>query len=158
VKFAAPARDVVVMVGDGSYLMMNSELATSVALDKKLIVVLLDNRGFGCINRLQQATGSASFNNLLDTAAPEIDFEAHARSLGALAETATNLGELEAAVARARGAARSSVIVIRTDPRKTTEAGGWWWDVAVPAVSDRPQVTEARAAYDAGVRRKRDLS
>src|SRR5690606_25166870 len=65
VKLAARGREVVVMVGDGSYLMMNSELAGSVMLGLKLVVVLLDNRGFGCINRLQQATGSPGFNNLL---------------------------------------------------------------------------------------------
>ena len=68
VKMAHPDREVVVMVGDGSYMMLNSELATSVMLGHKLIVVLLDNRGYGCINRLQMATGGASFNNLLDTA------------------------------------------------------------------------------------------
>jgi 3D-(3,5/4)-trihydroxycyclohexane-1,2-dione acylhydrolase (decyclizing) len=162
VKFAAPDRDVVVMVGDGSYLMMNSELATSVMLGLKFIVVLLDNRGFGCIDRLQRATGGAGFNNLLDDARhvtlPEIDFAAHARSLGALAEQVDALGELESAVARARNANCTTVIVIRTDPRRTTEAGGWWWDVAVPAVSDRPAVNAARAAYEAGVRQKRDRS
>ncbi|HET9068913.1 MAG TPA: 3D-(3,5/4)-trihydroxycyclohexane-1,2-dione acylhydrolase (decyclizing), partial [Amaricoccus sp.] len=81
VKMAHPDREVVVMLGDGSYMMMNSELATSVMLGRKLIVVLLDNRGFGCINRLQLATGGASFNNLLDTARhvtpSAIDFAAH---------------------------------------------------------------------------------
>jgi 3D-(3,5/4)-trihydroxycyclohexane-1,2-dione acylhydrolase (decyclizing) len=160
VKFAAPARDVVVMVGDGSYLMMNSELATSVLLGLKLIVVLLDNRGFGCIDRLQRATGGAGFNNLFaDTAhqvLPDIDFAAHARSLGALAEQVDTLGELQAAMARARAADRSSVVVIRTDPRVSTQAGGWWWDVAVPAVSDRAEVNAARFAYEAGLRNRSD--
>ena len=162
VKMAEPDRDVVVMVGDGSYLMMNSELATSVMMGKKLIVTLLDNRGFGCINRLQQATGSPGFNNLLADAQhetlSEIDFAAHARSLGAIAEKVSTLGEFEAAMARARAADRSYVVVIETDPLKTTEAGGWWWDVAVPAVSDRPQVNAARREYEARVRMKRDLS
>ena len=162
VKMAEPDREVVVMVGDGSYLMLNSELATSVMMGVKLIVVLLDNRGFGCINRLQQATGSPGFNNLLADSAhetlPEIDFAAHARSLGALAEHVSTLGELEAAIGRARAADRSSVVVIDTDPLKTTEAGGWWWDVAVPEVSDRPQVNAARRDYEDRVRMKRDLS
>ncbi|HRO25891.1 MAG TPA: 3D-(3,5/4)-trihydroxycyclohexane-1,2-dione acylhydrolase (decyclizing) [Luteimonas sp.] len=162
VKLAAPDRDVVVMIGDGSYLMMNSELATSVMLGQKLVVVLLDNRGYGCINRLQQATGSPGFNNLLADSRhetlPDIDFAAHARSLGALAEKATNLGELRAALARARAADRSSVVVIDTDPLKTTEAGGWWWDVAVPEVSDRPEVNAARRDYEQRIRMKRDLS
>ena len=162
VKMAEPQRDVVVMVGDGSYLMMNSELATSVMLGRKLIVVLLDNRGFGCINRLQQATGSPGFNNLLidsrHEVMPEIDFAAHARSLGAQSEHVSTLGELADALGRARAADRSYVVVIDTDPLKTTEAGGWWWDVAVPEVSDRPQVNAARRAYEDGVRMKRDLS
>ncbi|RZA17469.1 MAG: 3D-(3,5/4)-trihydroxycyclohexane-1,2-dione acylhydrolase (decyclizing), partial [Lysobacteraceae bacterium] len=162
VKMAEPHREVVVMVGDGSYLMMNSELATSVMLGLKLVVVLLDNRGYGCIDRLQQATGSPGFNNLLADARhqvlPEIDFAAHARSLGADAEKVSSLGELGAALARARASERSSVVVIDTDPRKTTEAGGWWWDVAVPEVSLRPEVNAARRAYEDGERMKRDLS
>ena len=162
VRMAEPEREVVVMVGDGSYLMLNSELAASVMLGLKLIVVLLDNRGFGCINRLQQATGSPGFNNLLADARHEIpadiDFAAHAQSLGAISERAANLGELEAAIARARAADRTTVIVIETDPLKTTEAGGWWWDVAVPETSDRPEVVAARRDYEAGVRMKRDLT
>ena len=162
VKMAEPQREVVVMVGDGSYLMMNSELATSVMLGRKLVVVLLDNRGYGCINRLQQATGSPGFNNLLadsrHATLPDIDFAAHARSLGAIAEHVASLGELEAALARARAAERSYVVVIDTDPLKTTEAGGWWWDVAVPEVSARQEVNAARRAYEDGVRMKRDLS
>lgn len=162
VKMAAPDRDVVVMVGDGSYLMANSELATSVMLGHKLIVVLLDNRGYGCINRLQHATGGAGFNNLLADAThqvlPQIDFAAHAASLGALSEHVTSLGELTAAMARARKAERSYVVVIDTDPLKSTEAGGWWWDVAVPEVSQRPEVEAARRAYEQGTRMKRDLS
>jgi TPP-dependent trihydroxycyclohexane-1,2-dione (THcHDO) dehydratase len=87
VKMAPPDKEVVVMVGDGSYMMMNSELATSVSLGQKLIVVVLDNHGFGCINRLQMATGGANFNNLwqdCDMAAqPDIDFRKHAESMGA---------------------------------------------------------------------------
>jgi len=162
VRMAEPDRDVVVMVGDGSYLMLNSELATSVMMDRKLIVVVLDNRGFGCINRLQQATGSPGFNNLLADSAhetlPTIDFAAHARSLGALSEQVATLGELEAALGRARAADRTYVIAIDTDPLKTTAAGGWWWDVAVPEVSDRPQVKAARKDYEDRVRMKRDLS
>src|SRR3954447_16708992 len=89
VKMARPEREVIVMVGDGSYLMMNSEIATSVALGRKLIVVVLDNRGYGCIHRLQHASGGARFNTLLDDCVPEggerspIHFAAHAASLGA---------------------------------------------------------------------------
>ncbi len=162
VKMAEPDREVVVMVGDGSYLMLNSELATSVMLGRKLVVVVLDNRGFGCINRLQHATGGAGFNNLLADAAhetlPAIDFAAHAASLGALSEHVATLGELEAALARARSAERSYVVVIDTDPLKATEAGGWWWDVAVPEVSERDEVADARRDYEQGLRRRRDMS
>src|SRR4028119_545388 len=93
VKMARPEREVIVLVGDGSYLMMNSEIATSVMLGLKLTIVVLDNRGFGCIDRLQRATGGESFNNLLEhtrhAALPDIDFRAHAASLGALAEKTT---------------------------------------------------------------------
>lgn len=152
VKIADPARNVVVMVGDGSYLMLNSELATSVMLGLKITVVLLDNRGYGCINRLQQATGGRPFNNLLaDTrhdTLPAIDFAAHARSLGATAEKVGSLAELEAALARSAEAPISHVIVIDTDPIPATEAGGHWWDVPVPEVSLRPEVQAARTHYD----------
>jgi 3D-(3,5/4)-trihydroxycyclohexane-1,2-dione acylhydrolase (decyclizing) len=152
VKLAAPERDVCVMVGDGSYLMMNSEIATSVMLGRKLIVVVLDNRGYACINRLQQATGSAPFNNLLaDTNSRVdvgIDFAAHATSLGAHAQKVRSIVELEAALGTARAVDRTCVVVIDTDPLATTQEGGAWWDVAVPEVSARPQVQAARAAYD----------
>lgn len=152
VKMADPSRDVYVMVGDGSYLMLNSELATAVMLGLKLTVVLLDNRGFGCINRLQQGTGGRPFNNLLANTAhetlPDIDFAAHARSLGAAAEKVAGIAELEAALARAKTSDRTHVIVIDTDPAITTEAGGYWWDVAVPEVSERAEVREARRIYE----------
>jgi 3D-(3,5/4)-trihydroxycyclohexane-1,2-dione acylhydrolase (decyclizing) len=132
--------------------MLNSELATSVMLGLKITVVLLDNRGFGCINRLQQGTGGRPFNNLLADARhavlPDIDFAAHARSLGAQAEKVAGVAELEAALARARAATASYVIVIDTDPAATTEAGGHWWDVAVPEVSARPEVRTARRTYE----------
>ncbi len=152
VKMARPDAEVIVMVGDGSYLMMNSEIATSVMLGRKLIVVVLDNRGFGCINRLQRGTGGESFNNLFRDAVhetlPEIDFRAHAESLGAAAEHVSTVSELEAAIERARGNDRTSVIVIETDPMASTEAGGHWWDVAVPEVSPRREVEAARSAYE----------
>jgi 3D-(3,5/4)-trihydroxycyclohexane-1,2-dione acylhydrolase (decyclizing) len=159
VKLAQPEREVFVLVGDGSYLMMNSEIATSVMLGLKLTIVVLDNRGYGCINRLQLATGGESFNNLLrDTVhktLPQIDFEAHARSLGAVAEKVDSLAGLETALARARQAKQTSVVVIDTDPLAITDAGGHWWDVAVPEVSVRAEVREARTRYEVA-RRERD--
>jgi 3D-(3,5/4)-trihydroxycyclohexane-1,2-dione acylhydrolase (decyclizing) len=155
VKLADPAREVIVMLGDGSYLMMNSEIATSVMLGLKLTIVVLDNRGFACINRLQQSVGGAPFNNLLadarHAAMPQIDFAAHAASLGAIAEKVDGIAALEAALGRAAAAPRTTVIVIDTDPARTTEAGGAWWDVAVPEVSQSPAVAAARAAYAAKV-------
>ena len=158
VKMAEPEREVFVLVGDGSYLMMNSEIATSVLLDRKLIIVVLDNGGFGCINRLQGASGGAAFNNLfgdIDGQAPSIDFAAHAASLGAMAEQVTGIAELEAALERAKAADNTYVIAIRTDPVQVTADGGAWWDVAIPEISQRPEVVEARAAYMAATRRQR---
>ena len=158
VKMAEPAREVIVMVGDGSYLMLNSELATSVMLGLKLVLVILDNRGFGCINRLQHATGGAGFNNLLKDSRhevlPEVDFALHARSLGAVSEKVENLAGLTEALKRARVSDRSYAIVIDTDPLPSTDAGGHWWDVAVPEVSERAEVRAARAAYVAALDRQ----
>lgn len=152
VKMAHPDREVVVMVGDGSYMMLNSELATSVMLGRKLVVVLLDNRGYGCINRLQMRCGGESFNNLLDTARhavpSAIDFAAHMAAMGAVTEKVGSIAELEAALVRARASRTTYGVVIDTDPLAVTEAGGAWWDVAVPEVSDRTQVRAARADYD----------
>jgi 3D-(3,5/4)-trihydroxycyclohexane-1,2-dione acylhydrolase (decyclizing) len=151
VKLARPDREVYVLVGDGSYMMMNSEIATAVQLGIKLNIVVLDNRGFGCINRLQNATGGASFNNLFrDVAgAQPIDFALHAASMGAASEKVSGIAELEGALLRAQVTDQTNVIVIDTDAVITTEAGGAWWDVAVPEISDREPVRQARAGYEA---------
>ncbi|AEQ50320.1 3D-(3,5/4)-trihydroxycyclohexane-1,2-dione acylhydrolase (decyclizing) [Pelagibacterium halotolerans] len=151
VKLARPADEVVVMVGDGSYMMGNSELSTAVMMGLRLTVVLLDNRGFGCINRLQMATGGENFNNLFEDvrreAMPDIDFAGHARAMGAHAQKVAGIAELEAALAQARARGGVNVVVIDTDPLVTTEAGGHWWDVAVPEVSERADVRAKRAEY-----------
>ena len=153
VKMARPRQEVIVMVGDGSYLMMNSEIATSVMLGHKLIIVVLDNRGFGCIERLQQASGSPHFNNMLGDCVPArgalaaIDFAMHARSLGADGVHAANIGELKTAMQHARAASKTQVIVIDTTHTRTTQDGGWWWEVPIPEVSSRAEVDTARAAY-----------
>lgn len=149
VKMASPSREVFVVVGDGSYLMLNSELATSVMLGQKITVVLLDNRGFGCINRLQRGTGNAGFNNLLEDChgdAPDIDFAAHAKALGAQSERVGSIAALEAALQRARQSKRSYLIEIKTDPLTSTDNGSWW-DVAIPQVSALPGVQAAHASY-----------
>ncbi len=152
VKMARPDQESIVLVGDGSYMMANSELATSVMLGQKIIVVVLDNRGFGCIQRLQTATGSPAFNNLLDDCVPEggerssIDFAMHARSMGADAVHVKDVAELKAAMVKARQARRTQVIVIDTTHTRTTD-GGCWWEVAIPQVSGRAEVREAHERY-----------
>ncbi|MGH6760272.1 MAG: 3D-(3,5/4)-trihydroxycyclohexane-1,2-dione acylhydrolase (decyclizing) [Phyllobacterium sp.] len=159
VKMAKPGEEVVVMVGDGSYMMMNSEIATSIMLGLKITIVLLDNHGYGCINRLQMATGGANFNNLLKDARhetlPEIDFAAHAASMGAITTKVSSLGDLEGALQASKTNDRTTVIVIDTDPLIATQEGGHWWDVAVPEVSPRPQVNAARKAYEEALKYQR---
>lgn len=152
VKLAKPESDVIVMVGDGSYMMLNSEIASSIMLGAKFTIVLLDNAGYGCINRLQMGTGGANFNNLLkDThhvELPQIDFAAHAGAMGAVTRKVGSISELETALKETSSETRTTVIVIDTDPLVTTQAGGHWWDVAVPEVSGRAQVNAAREGYE----------
>ena len=154
IKMAAPGKDVVCMVGDGSYMMANSELATAVMMGLPFTVVLTDNRGYGCINRLQQGTGGAPFNNMLDDSYHvhplKLDFVAHAGSMGAHVVKADGIAALEAAMQQAKTALVPTVIVIDTDAGPGTGAGGTWWDVAVPEVSERAEVAAARAGYVAG--------
>ena len=154
VKMADPARTVAVLLGDGSYLMMNSEIATSVASGHPLLVVLCDNRGFGCIHRLQRATAGEPHNNLWKDSFPAespVDFVAHARALGADAQKVADIAALEAAVAKSRGAARTTVLVIETDPQSGTAAGGAWWNVPVAEVSEDARVRAAHAAWQRAI-------
>jgi 3D-(3,5/4)-trihydroxycyclohexane-1,2-dione acylhydrolase (decyclizing) len=159
IKMARPEADVVCMLGDGSYMMANSELATAVMMGVPFTVVITDNRGFGCINRLQKGTGGAGFNNLLDDSyhinPSHIDFAAHAGAMGAQAVKVSNIAELEAAITAAKGAKIPHVVVIDTDPGPGTESGGTWWEVGVPEVSMRPQVNEARASYEKNQKKQR---
>jgi 3D-(3,5/4)-trihydroxycyclohexane-1,2-dione acylhydrolase (decyclizing) len=159
IKMARPEADVICMVGDGSYMMANSELATAVMMGIPFTVVLTDNRGYGCINRLQQGTGGAAFNNLLDDSyhvnPSAIDFVAHAASMGAKALKASDIASLESALKAAKSADRPVVIVIDTDPAPSTAAGGHWWDVAVPEVSARTEVNAARAKYEQNTQKQR---
>ncbi len=154
-KMARPDAEVIVMVGDGSYLMLNAELATSVLLGHKLIVVVLDNRGYGCIERLQLKTGNASFNNMLDDCVPAggarstIDFALNARSLGAEAVHVADIAALKAALVAARAARSTQVIVIDTTHQRVTADGGCWWEVGIPEVSARAEVRAARTDCDA---------
>lgn len=151
-KMALPDRDVISWVGDGSYLMMNSDIYSTVATGHKVIFIVCDNGGFAVINRLQMNTGGEEFNNLLqhtkrinDT---RVDFVKHAESMGAVAEKVEGIEEFRAAFRRAKAADQSYVIVINTHPYEWTE-GGSWWEVGVPEVSSRDQVLAARAEWDA---------
>ncbi|MGO7375952.1 3D-(3,5/4)-trihydroxycyclohexane-1,2-dione acylhydrolase (decyclizing) [Rhizobium ruizarguesonis] len=152
IKLARPDKDVICFVGDGSYMMANSELATAVMRRVPFTVVLTDNRGYGCINRLQIECGGAEFNNMYKDCnvdvQPEIDFVAHAASMGAHAEKIGSIAELEARIVAARERNIPSVLVIDTDAVPGTDAGGHWWDVAVPQVGGPERLEQARARYN----------
>lgn len=143
--------EVFVLVGDGSYLMLNADLYSSVLTQQKMIVVLCDNGGYAVIERLQVGKGGTSFNNLWETSdlavRDPVDFVAHARSLGCEAEEVADIGELTNALERARQAARTTVILLRTDPHAWTQ-GGAFWEVGIPEVSDVDAVRQARAEQD----------
>ena len=157
-KMADPSRDVIVFVGDGSYLMLNSDIYSTVLTGHKMIVIVCDNGGFSVINRLQNFKGSASFNNLLKDCKVEnlqgVDFVQHATSMGALGEQVESIAELEAAFKRAKAADRTYVICIKTQPSQWTP-GDAWWDVGVPEVSDREEVRQARSDHSEGQKRQR---
>jgi 3D-(3,5/4)-trihydroxycyclohexane-1,2-dione acylhydrolase (decyclizing) len=152
-KMANPARDVICFVGDGSYLMMNSDIYSSVLTGHKLILVVCDNGGFAVINRLQVDQGGRPFNNFIADCNVErlvkVDFASHAASMGAIAETVHSTGALEEAFGRAKEADRTYVIVIEVQGNQWTP-GGSWWDVGVPEVSARKEIRAARERYEAG--------
>ncbi len=157
-RLARPTGDVIAWVGDGSYLMMNSDIYSTVMTGQKVIFIVCDNGGYAVINRLQVNTGGAEFNNLLRTTNHDrylqVDFVKHAESMGAVAERVETVDELPAAFARAKAADRSYVIVIPVDEYTWTE-GGAWWEVGVPEVSERPAVRAARADWEANKRHQR---
>lgn len=162
IALAAPTREVVCFVGDGSYMMANSELATAVMRRVPFTVVLTDNRGYGCINRLQLNSGGAAFNNMyVDcnvAAQPVIDYVAHAGSMGAHAVKATGIADLEAQIAAARGRDIPTVIVIDTTavpgPAQGLTGAGHWWDVAVPQTGPTDKLRQAYAKYIENARRQ----
>ena len=151
IKMADPMRDVICFTGDGTYMMANSELATAAMMKIDFTVIITDNRGFGCINRLQMGTGGAEFNNLFEHAYmgenSSIDFTLHAASMGATAKKVASIKELEEALSNRHSISGPYVIVIDTDPYPSTPYGGTWWDVAVPEVSKRTEVNEKFEAY-----------
>ncbi len=154
IKMAEPERDVLCFTGDGTYMMANSEMATAAMMGVSFTVIVTDNRGFGCINRLQMGTGGAEFNNLLKDAVHEtpsaIDFAAHAASMGATSVKVSSISELEEALSKRGDIAGPYVIVIDTDPYPSTPHGGSWWEVGVPEVSVRSEVNDAWEAYRQG--------
>ena len=159
-KLADPARDVIVMVGDGSYLMMNSDIYSSVLTGMKLIVVVCDNGGFAVIDRLQRAKGIPSFNNqLADTRHAgelvRVDFAKHAEAMGAIGITASGIGELEDAFRRAKEADRTTVIHVPVHATDWTEGNGAWWECGTPEVSPREAVRAARKEHEAGKKKQR---
>jgi 3D-(3,5/4)-trihydroxycyclohexane-1,2-dione acylhydrolase (decyclizing) len=157
-KMADPSRDVIVFVGDGAYLMLNSDVYSSVLTGHKMIIILCDNGGFGVINRLQNFKGSASFNNLLEDSKVEhleyVDFVQHAKSMGALGEQVESISELEAAFKRAKAAPRTYLISIKVQQHQWTP-GDAWWDVGVPEVSQRKEVRQARTDHSEGQKKQR---
>lgn len=149
-------RDTIVLVGDGSYLLMNSDIYSSVLTQKKLIILVLDNGGFAVINKLQNNTGQESFNNLIadcpTVSAPfAVDFEAHARAMGANAETVATPAELAHAFLRAKAAPKTSVIVMQVDPYEGwTTQGHAWWEIGTAQVSASSGVREKHAEVESG--------
>ncbi|MDP7150556.1 MAG: 3D-(3,5/4)-trihydroxycyclohexane-1,2-dione acylhydrolase (decyclizing) [Paracoccaceae bacterium] len=161
IKMAQPERDVICFTGDGTYMMANSEMATAAMMGISFTVVVTDNRGYGCINRLQMGTGGAEFNNLLDHAIggenSSIDFAKHAEAMGATSLKVSTIAELEDALAKRHDVKGPYVVVIDTDPYPSTEHGGTWWEVAVPEVSERTEVNEKRTAYEAALKERNEL-
>ncbi|MCW5551674.1 MAG: 3D-(3,5/4)-trihydroxycyclohexane-1,2-dione acylhydrolase (decyclizing) [Verrucomicrobiae bacterium] len=165
IKLAAPDREVYVMVGDGSWLMMSSELVTAVQEGIKLTVVLLDNHGFQSIGGLSQAIGNQHFGvrykqrnprtGHLDGANVPIDFAANARSLGAHVIPVRDISQLKSALVEARRQKRSTVIVIETDAEKRAPGYDSWWDVPIAEVSSLTTVKKARKAFEQAVKNEK---
>ncbi|MBT04048.1 MAG: 3D-(3,5/4)-trihydroxycyclohexane-1,2-dione acylhydrolase (decyclizing) [Crocinitomicaceae bacterium] len=151
VNLATPNRPNVVFSGDGSYLMMNSELATAAMMGISMTLILTNNKGYGCINRLQKATGGAEFNNLFSDSKfdkqIEIDFVSHAKSMGATAVYVSEIAELEVEVKNTIKKKGVKVIVIDTDPNISTVEGGAWWDVAIPETFTDSNKSNLRKDY-----------
>jgi 3D-(3,5/4)-trihydroxycyclohexane-1,2-dione acylhydrolase (decyclizing) len=167
VKLAEPEREVVVMVGDGTYLMMNSEIVTAVAEGLKLTIVVLDNHGYQCILGLQRICGVADFGNelrfrdhksgtLTGDYVP-IDFQKHAESMGAHAVLAQTAAEVTAAIKEAKGRPGVSVVVVPVDPEKRMPGLGTWWDVPVAEVSSIEKTRQTRKNYEKATQKQRPI-
>ncbi|WP_415156819.1 3D-(3,5/4)-trihydroxycyclohexane-1,2-dione acylhydrolase (decyclizing) [Maritalea sp.] len=157
----SPENDTIVFAGDGSYLIMNSDIYSSVLTDKKMILIVCDNGGFAVINKLQNNTGNASFNNLIEDSnivgEPfSVDFEAHARAMGATAETVQSMDDFDAAFARAKASDRTYVICMKVDPYEGwTKEGHAWWEVGTPEISNDDKVRTAHQDWESTRHRQR---
>jgi 3D-(3,5/4)-trihydroxycyclohexane-1,2-dione acylhydrolase (decyclizing) len=164
-KMAAPEREIYVMVGDGSYLMMNTEIVTAVQEGIKITIILLNNHGFASIGGLSKAVGSDGFGTKyrqrtetgqLDGEVLAVDYAKNAEALGAVVIRANNRDELASALAQSTEIqGRPVCIVVETDRRQRVEGYDSWWDVAVAEVSDNPEVEAARQAYLEAKRKER---
>jgi 3D-(3,5/4)-trihydroxycyclohexane-1,2-dione acylhydrolase (decyclizing) len=158
-KMADPSREVYVLIGDGTYLMMPTEIVTSIQQGVKIIIVLIDNKGFGSIGSLSRSLGLEGFGTTCHTRSASsgkldgelfhVDYAANAQSLGAHALTAQTLEEFRNALMQAKTLDRTTVIVVETDPSIKVPGYESWWDVAVPEVSTMEGVRKARAQYEA---------
>jgi 3D-(3,5/4)-trihydroxycyclohexane-1,2-dione acylhydrolase (decyclizing) len=165
VKLAEPEREVVVFIGDGSYLLMNSEIVTAVAEGLKLTIILVDNHGFQSIHGLQRACGSPSFNNELRFRNPEtgrqdgpyvpVDYTKHAEAMGAQAVFAATEDDLKDALQRAKVSDRVNVIVVPTNPEKRVPNFDAWWDVPIAEASEQESIHAARESYEEQKQRQR---
>ena len=164
-KMSDPAREVYAFVGDATYLMMPTEIVTSVQEGIKIIIVLVDNHGFASIGSLSRSLGLEGFGTTMHTRSKtsgqldgddlHVDFAANARSLGAHALKANTLAEFKAALLQAKTLDRTTVIVVETDPSVKVPGYESWWDVAVPEVSNMASLQKARAHYDEARKRER---
>jgi 3D-(3,5/4)-trihydroxycyclohexane-1,2-dione acylhydrolase (decyclizing) len=164
-KLADPSREVYVFVGDGTYLMMPSEIVTSVQEKVKLIIVVVDNHGFASIGGLSASVGSGGFGTRfrlrdqqtgqLDGDYLPVDYAANARSLGAEAVTVSTIAEFKAALQRARKAENTNVIVIQADREVRVPGYDSWWDVVVAEVSTSESVQQARVEYEEARKKER---
>ncbi|HZD57023.1 MAG TPA: thiamine pyrophosphate-dependent enzyme, partial [Anaerolineales bacterium] len=164
-KMADPSREVYVMVGDGSYLMMAQEIVTSIQEGYKLNIILINNYGFASIGGLSQSLGSAGFgthyryrnpeSGQLDGERLEVDLAANARSLGAQVIEAADLPSLKQALEQAKGQTRTTVITIETDREERVPGYESWWDVSVAQVAELESVRQARQNYEESKKKER---
>lgn len=157
-----PEQDTIIFIGDGSYMMLNSDIYSAVLTQKKLIICVLDNGGFAVINKLQNNTGNESFNNLIKdtptaTAEPfSVDFESHAKAMGANAVTVANPEEFGKAFVEAKASDRTTVIVMQVDPYDGwTNEGHTWWEVGTPHTSDNKKINDAHADWESSRSKQR---